>query len=260
MKLPKKNKTLIVERHNKAVYDCGDVVVKVFNGAKPAADILNEALNIARADQAGINVPELVEVGKVGVNWAIATKKVEGKTLREILQEDPSREDEVLDRLIGLELEVHSHTNPLLNRQKDKLARMINSLGDTITEAQRYELLHLLDGMPNHTKVCHGDFVPSNIIVPEGDLDGNEAPVIVDWAHATQGNGAADCAVTYLHLILNGENEFAEKYLHRYCERQGCTVDYVQSWCSIVAAAELARGRVFEQDFLMTWVDVVDWV
>ena len=239
MKLPKKNKTLIVERHNKAVYDCDELVVKVFNGAKPAADILNEALNIARADQAGINVPELVEVGKVGVNWAIATKKVEGKTLRQILAEDPSREDEVLDRLIG---------------------RMINSLGDTISEAQRYELLHLLDGMPNHTKVCHGDFVPSNIIIPEGDLDGNEPPVIVDWAHATQGNGAADCAITYLHLILNGEKDFAEKYLRRYCERQGCTVDYVQSWCSIVAAAELARGRVFEQDFLMTWVDVVDWV
>ena len=138
MKLPKKNKTLIVERHNKAVYDCDELVVKVFNGAKPAADILNEALNIARADQAGINVPELVEVGKVGVNWAIATKKVEGKTLRQILAEDPSREDEVLDRLIGLELEVHSHTNPLLNRQKDKLTRMINSLGDTISEAQRY--------------------------------------------------------------------------------------------------------------------------
>lgn len=263
MKLPKKNKQVIVERHNKVVYDCGDVVVKVFNGAKPAADILNEALNLTRAGQAGINVPELIEVGKVGVNWAIATKKVEGKTLRQILTEDPSREDAVLDQLIGLELEVHSHTNPLLNRQKDKFTRMINSLGDTISEAQRYELLHLLDGMPNHAKVCHGDFVPSNIIIPEDDLENDpegQTPVIVDWAHATQGNGAADCAITYLHLILNGEQEFAEKYLHRYCERQGCSVDYVQSWCSIVAAAELARGRVFEQDFLMTWVDVVDWV
>jgi aminoglycoside phosphotransferase (APT) family kinase protein len=110
--------------------------------------------------------------------------------------------------------------------------------------------------MPNHSKLCHGDFVPSNIIVPEGD----EPEVIVDWAHATQGNGAADCAITYLHLILNGEKDFAEKYLARYCERQGCTMAYVQSWMSIVAAAELARGRVHERDFLLTWVDVVDWV
>lgn len=255
MKLPK-DKEVIVERHNKIVYDCGDTVVKVFNGEKPAADILNEALNLTRADQAGLNVPELVEVSKVGVNWAVVTKKVEGKTLRQLLVEDRSQEDAILDQLIGLELEVHGHTNPLLNRQKDKFARMINSLGDTISEAQRYELLHSLDGMPNHTKICHGDFVPSNIIVPEGD----EAPVIVDWAHATQGNGAADCAVTYLHLIMNGEKEFAEKYIRRYCERQGCTLAYVQSWLAIVAGAELARGRMAEKDFLLSWVDVVDWV
>ena len=261
MKLPK-DKTVIVERHNKVVYDCGDTVVKLFNGAKPAADIMNEALNLARAQQAGLNVPELMKVGKVGVNWAIVTKKVEGKTLRQIMQDNPEIEDEVLDLLIGLELEVHSHTNALLNRQKDKLARMINSLGDTISEAQRYELLHTLDGMPNHSKICHGDFVPSNIICPPGDdlPDGGEPLVIVDWAHATQGNGGADCAITYLHLIMNGEKEFAEKYLKRYCERQGCTMQYVQSWMSIVAAAELSRGRVSERDFLMSWVDVVDWV
>ena len=256
MKLPQE-KTVIVERHNKIVYDCGDTVVKLFNGAKPAADILNEALNLSRAEQAGINVPELVEVGKVGVSWAISTRKVEGKTLRQLLKESPEREDELLDRLITLELDVHDHSNRLLNRQKDKLARMISSLGDTLSEAQRYELLHALGGMPNHHKICHGDFVPSNIIVPE---DGDSPLVILDWAHATQGNGAADCAITYLHLIMNGEKEFAEKYLRRYVERQGCTMQYVQSWMSIVAAAELARGRVSERDFLMSWVDVVDWV
>lgn len=255
MKLPK-DKTVIVERHNKIVYDCGDTVVKVFNGTKPAADILNEALNLARVEQAGVSVPELIEVGKVGVSWSIATKKIEGQTLRQMLQQDPEQEDAILERLIALELDVHAHSNRLLNRQKDKLTRMINDLGDTIGEAQRYELLQTLDGMPNHTKLCHGDFVPSNVIIP----DDGSAPLIVDWAHATQGNGAADCAITYLHLVLNGEKDFAEKYLRRYCELQGCTMAYVQSWMSIVAAAELSRGRVHERDFLMSWIDVVDWV
>ena len=255
MKLTK-DKTVIVERHNKIVYDCGDTVVKVFNRVKPSADILNEALNLARVEQSGVNVPELIEVGKVGVSWAIATKKVEGLTLRQMLKQNPEQEDEILEKLISLELDVHAHKNRQLNRQKDKLVRMINGLGDTISESQRYELLQTLDGMPNHTKVCHGDFVPSNIIIPE---DGS-APVIVDWAHATQGNGAADCAITHLHLVLNGEKDFAEKYLRRYCERQGCTMAYVQSWMSIVAAAELERGRVHERDFLMGWIDVVDWV
>ncbi len=254
MKLPK-DKKAIVTRHNKVVYDCGDTVAKVFNATKPSSDIVNEALNLTRAEQAGIDVPELVEVGKDGNNWVILTKKVEGKTLRQLMGEDPEKIDEYLEQLIALELSVHAHRAPLMNRQKDKYTRMIADAADIITEAQRYELLMRLDGMPNHTKLCHGDFVPSNVIVCE---DGSLC--ICDWAHATQGNGGADCAITYLHLMLGGEAEIAERYLHLYCERQGCTVNYVQGWMSIVAAAELARGRVAEHDYLLSMVDVVDYV
>lgn len=251
MKLPK-DKKVIVERHNKVVYDCGDTVVKVFNGNKPAADILNEALNLARADQAGIDVPDLVEVGKTGKNWAISTKKVKGKTLRQLINED--YDVERMADFVELELRIHAHKNPLMNRQKDKYRRMIESIPDIINEATRYELLVRLDGMPNHSKVCHGDFVPSNIIVRD---DGSMC--VCDWAHATQGNGGADCATTYLHLMLGGEKEIAEKYLRTYCERQGCDMAYIQNWMSIVAAAELARGRVVEQDYLLSMIDVVDY-
>ena len=226
-----KEKKVIVERHNKVVYDNGDTVVKVFNGSKPAADILNEGLNLARAEQAGINVPTLTEISKVGNSWAIATLKVEGPTLRQLLKDHPEKTDELLD----------------------KFARMINSIPDVLAEDARYELLMKLDGMKNHAKVCHGDFVPSNVIIPE-----KGEPVIVDWAHATQGNGAADCATTYLRLLLNDEKELAEKYIAKYCEKQGCTREYVNEWMGIVAAAELARGRVHETEFLLRWVNVYD--
>ena len=130
---------------------------------------------------------------------------------------------------------------------------MINSIPDILDEATRYELLLKLDGMKPHTKVCHGDFVPSNVILTE---DG--APVILDWAHATQGNGAADCATTYLHLLLHGDEELAEKYINLYCTKQGCTRQYVNDWLGIIAAAELARGRVKETEFLLKWVNVFD--
>jgi tRNA A-37 threonylcarbamoyl transferase component Bud32 len=254
MKLPK-DKTAIVMRHNKVVYDCGDTVAKVFNATKHSSDIVNEALNLTRAEQAGVDVPELVEVGKDGNNWVILTKKVEGKTLRQLMGEDPEKVDEYMAQLIDLELSVHAHRAPLMNRQKDKYARMIADASEILDEAMRYELLMRLDGMPNHTKLCHGDFVPSNVIVRE---DGSMC--VCDWAHATQGNGGADCAITYLHLMLGGESELAERYLHLYCERQGCTINYVQGWMSIVAAAELARGRVAEHDYLLSMVDVVDYV
>ena len=112
MKLPK-DKTAIVTRHNKVVYDCGDTVAKVFNATKPSSDIVNEALNLTRAEQAGIDVPELIEVGKTGNNWAILTEKVEGKTLRELMNEAPEKSEEYLKQLIELELSVHAHRAPL---------------------------------------------------------------------------------------------------------------------------------------------------
>lgn len=253
MELPK-DKKVIKTRHNKVVYDCGDTVVKVFNATKPHADVFNEALNLARADQAGIDVPELVEVSKVDGSWALVTKKVAGKTMRELADEDPSKLDGIMKDFVRLQLDVHQHRNDLLNRQKDKYTRMINSVSEVLDESTRYDLLMRLDGMPNHQKICHGDFVPSNVIVCE---DGSAC--ICDWAHASQGDGSADCAVSYLHFKLNGQDDFAETYLKTYCELQGTTVEYVSQWFPIVAAAELARGRVVEKDFLLSWISVGDY-
>ena len=47
MNLPE-SKTVIVEHSNKKVYDLGDKIAKVFNSNKPASDVFNEALNLAR--------------------------------------------------------------------------------------------------------------------------------------------------------------------------------------------------------------------
>ena len=116
----KADKKVIVERNNKVVYDNGDTVVKVFSGSKPSADIMNEALNLTRAEQAGINVPSLVEISKVGNCWAVSTRKVEGKTIRQLIEEHPEKEDEYLNKFVDIELAIHAHKAPLLTRQKDK--------------------------------------------------------------------------------------------------------------------------------------------
>jgi tRNA A-37 threonylcarbamoyl transferase component Bud32 len=253
MELPK-DKKVIRTRNNKVVYDCGDTVDKVFNATKPAADIFNEALNLSRAEQAGIDVPEIVEVGKAAGSWVISTKKVEGKTMREIGDEDASKRPEITEQFVELQLDIHKHRNPLLNRQKDKYTRMINAAGEVLDETTRYELLMRLDGMPNKHEICHGDFVPSNVIVRE---DGSCC--VCDWAHATQGDGAADCAASYLHFKMRGADEFAENYLNTYCEKSGVTKEHVQNWLPIIAASELSRGRVVEQDFLLSWVNVADY-
>ena len=67
---------------------------------------------------------------------------------------------------VDLQLQIHAKTAPMLTKLKDKLAKQINQLKE-LDATQRYELLVRLESMPKHTKVCHGDFNPSNVIVGE---------------------------------------------------------------------------------------------
>ena len=187
MKLEK----VIAVRSNKTIYRDGDKCIKVFDSNYSKADILNEALNQARIEETGLNIPKISQVTTVDGKWAIVSDFIEGKTLAELMEENADKKDEYLELLVDLQLEVHSKVSPLLNKLKDKMNRKISA--SSLDATTRYELHTRLEGMPKHNKVCHGDFNPSNIIITN---DGT--PYIIDWAHATQGNASADAERTYL--------------------------------------------------------------
>ena len=151
-----------------------------------------------------------------------------------------------------LQLLIHSQACPLLNKLKEKTIRSLKSV-EQLDEGTRYELLTRLDGMPKHTKLCHGDFNPSNIIV--GD-DGKL--YVIDWVHASQGNASADVARTYLLLSLKDKKK-AELYMDLFCEKTGTEKRYVQGWLPIVAAAQLAYKRPEEKDLLESWINVFEY-
>jgi thiamine kinase-like enzyme len=146
---------------------------------------------------------------------------------------------------------MHSKTAPLLNKLKDKLARKIKSAKE-LDNTTEYELLTRLDSMPKHTKVCHGDFLPSNIIINDSGA------YILDWSHATQGNASADAATTYLKMSLYYP-ELADSYLKLFCQKSNTALQYVQQWFPIVAAQQLTTANETEKEFLNKWLDVIDY-
>lgn len=244
--------TIIAERSNKTIYRDGNKCIKVFSTDYSKADVLNEALNQARIEETGLKIPKILEVSMVDGKWAIVLEYIEGKTLAELMKENPDKTDEYLELLVDLQLEVHSKTSPLLNKLKDKMNRKISI--SKLDATTRYELHTRLEGMPKHNKVCHGDFNPSNIIITN---DGT--PYIIDWAHATQGNASADVARTYLLFNLSKDNDIAEKYLNLFCKKSDTAKQYVQKWMPIVAASQSVKGNVHEREFLLSWVNVVDY-
>ncbi len=195
-----------------ATYRDGDKCVKVFNAEYSKADVLNEALNQARIEETGLNIPKILEVSMIDGKWAIISEYVKGKNLAQLMEEDVQKKDEYIDLLVDIQLEVHAKTSPLFNKLKDKMNRKISQ--SSFDATTRYELHTRLEGMPKHNKVCHGDFNPSNIIITEDGI-----PYILDWSHATQGNASADAARTYLIFWLNGDIEGAEAYLNKFCKK-----------------------------------------
>ena len=243
---------VIAVRTAKTVYRDGDLCVKVFNEDFSKADVLNEALNQARIEETGLNIPKIHEVTKIDGKWAIVSDFIEGKTLQQMMDDDPDKKDEYMNQFVDLQLTVLSKTCPLLNKLKDKMNQKISMA--ELDATTRYDLHTRLNGMPKHNKVCHGDFNPSNIIIAK---DGT--PYIIDWSHATQGNGAADAARTYLLFWLKGDTETAKQYLDLFCKKSDTAKQYVQKWMPIVAASQSVKGNEKEREFLLTWANVVDY-
>ncbi len=252
MELELKKENIIAERKNKVIYRCGDYTVKVFDESFSKSDILNEALNQARVEETGLSIPQLKEVTKIDGKWAIILDYVEGKTLAQIMAEDRANLPKYIDKFVDIQLDVQSRRAPLLNKLKDKMQRKISET--SLDATTRYELHTRLEGMPTHVKVCHGDFNPSNIIIsPEGTY------YILDWSHATQGNASADAARTYLLFSLANDTEAAELYMNAFCKKSDTAKQYVQGWLPIVAASQSVKGNKEEREFLLKWVDVVDY-
>lgn len=248
------NKQIIVTRSNKEIYREGDFLIKKFNQNFSKADILNEALNQARVEETGLNIPKLLEVKKIDGDWAIVLEFIEGETLEELMQKNPDKEDEYLNLFVDLQMETHSKRAPLLNKHRDKMNRKISEAKNHLDATTRYDLHTRLDSLPKHNKVCHGDFNPSNIIISK---DGT--PYIIDWSHATQGNASADVARTYLLFSLKGNQELAEKYLDLFCKKSDTAKQYVQKWIPIVAASQMVKNNKEEIEFLKRWASVVDY-
>ncbi|MBQ5347716.1 MAG: phosphotransferase [Ruminococcus sp.] len=243
---------VIYETTGKKIYRDGDLAIKVFDENFSKADVLNEALNHARVEETGINMPKIHEVTKVEGKWAIVTDFIEGKTLAQLMEENPDKTDEFIEKFVDIQIDVLSKRSPLLTDLRDKMQRKVSSTD--LDATTRYELHTRINSMKKHNKVCHGDFVPSNIIItPVGDA------YVIDWAHVTQGNGAADAARTYLMLTLNDKKDLAEKYLAAYCRKTDTAKQLVQMWMPIVAASQSVKKIPEERELLMRWANIAEY-
>lgn len=247
-----KYENVIAKRSDKTVYRDGDLKIKVYDETTSKVNVLVSALNQAKIEETGLNVPKLREVTTYEGKWVVVTDYIEGTPLDVLMKEHPEKLDEYLKMFVDLQANVHTKRAPGLLKIKEKMSMKISQTD--FDDGLKYELHARLEGMPNHVKLCHGDFNPSNVIVKDnGEL------YIIDWSHATQGNASADVARTYLIFMLAGEEKIAEKYLSLFCEKTGISRSYYLRWLPIVAASQTVKKNESERELLNSWVNVVDF-
>jgi aminoglycoside phosphotransferase (APT) family kinase protein len=243
---------LLADRGSRKIYRDGDKVIKLRDEGFPAPDVLSEAHNLAVVGETALKVPRLVEVTKIGGKWAVIWEYVEGTSLDKLMEKNKDKEDQYIERFVDIQLDMHRHSATRLPLLIEKMERKIKS--SELDSTARYEILGRLASMPKHTKLCHGDFNPGNVVITDKD----EA-YIIDWCHATQGNASADAAHTYLLFRLAGNEALADKYLALFCKKSGTSKQYVEKWLSIVAASQLPRAKPGEREFLLHWANVVEY-
>ncbi|MBO7709715.1 MAG: aminoglycoside phosphotransferase family protein [Lachnospiraceae bacterium] len=246
------NREIIEEKSYKTVYREGNVIVKEFTPSHPKANVFNEAYIHTCVEEAGVQVPAIISVAPANGGWALTMEYVEGKTLEQLMQDEPEKTKEYIERLVDIQIEVCQHRVPRLRNTRYKLEEVINGMTE-IDASTRYELLQRIHGMKRHTRLCHGDFVPSNVLIRE---DGSYC--ILDWAHATSGNAGADAAITYMRFSLE-DPEKADLYLKTFCRKADMAIQYVQTWMPIVAAAQLAKHKESERELLEKWISVAEY-
>ena len=132
-----KLKNLVSKGVNASVYKEDGKAIKVFNKDFPKSEVLNEALNTARVEETGLNIPKISEVSIIDGQWAISMDYIEGDTLAKLMNDNPDKMDEYLNIMVDIQLDMMTKRCPLLNKLKDKMTRQIQSLD--IDDGKKYD-------------------------------------------------------------------------------------------------------------------------
>ncbi|MDQ7793609.1 MAG: aminoglycoside phosphotransferase family protein [bacterium] len=241
-------------------------VLKLFPESTSPLGVEDEARWTRLVYEAGLPVPGVAGVVAVGGRPGIVYTRVRGQTMGELLLASPSRVSGYARRAAELHARMHSVAAPGLPSQRSVVERKISRAA--LPRRHREAALAVLDAMPEGQSLCHGDFHPGNIMLP--DQGGLPDAVIIDWPDASRGNPVADVARTVLlgrHMHLHAPSclvacgfsvlarLFLRTYLRRYAELQSLPLSQLRAWRLPLAAARLAEGVRSEEKHLAALVE-----
>jgi Ser/Thr protein kinase RdoA (MazF antagonist) len=206
---------------------------------------------LTRLAAAGLPVARAHEVVTVDGRRGVVLDRVQGTSLTSQLVEcrgNAAALTELAARFSQLQATINATTveglPDLVTRMRSEIA--MSDLGDTHISGL-IELLSTLDD--GQRRVCHFDFHPENVLIPENALVGPAGSpvgwVAIDWLTVANGPPLADVARTLVLCAQPGRTSSLDfvKSVHRHALRErGFDAGACDSWVRVVAGARLAEG------------------
>lgn len=237
-------------------------VLKLFRDWCPP-DWVDYEARIARAvHEAGIPSPAAGEIIQANGRRGLVYERLEGISMLQDLNARPWRLFKHARSLAELQIKIHQTSIAGLPSYKDRLRYDIDQTS-RMSDAPRKKVLALLETLPDHPNLCHGDYHPGNVFLTRN------GPVVIDWMTACSGSRWAD--VTRSSMILSigvkaagqqvrplirmAVSFYHRIYLNRYRALAPDTAGELERWMPVIAAARLNEDIIPEREALIRIVE-----
>jgi len=211
------------------IYARDGIVAKVYREGQPKRQVFQEAFSLAVVTELGIPAPQVYGVETFSGRTTLLMDQVSGKTVLDIMEENPEKTDECMDTIVKLQIEMHAVETTDFRPLKQVITGMILATSG-LTEEEKVRLMALLKPLPEGLSICHGDFHGGNVL-----YDG-ESFRIIDWPEVTCGNPAADACRSYIDYLMC-KGDYADLYLDKYCSASGKSREEILVWMPVMAGS-----------------------
>jgi aminoglycoside phosphotransferase (APT) family kinase protein len=211
---------------------------------------------------AGLPVPWVGELLRVNGRQGLVLERLEGPSMLSVMGAQPWRIPALARTLADLQNAVHGVSAPEGVQTQRQWVRPGIETRDFLPDDLKARVLAILDGLPDGTALCHGDFHPGNVLMTA------RGPVIIDWMTCSQGDPLGDVArssvlmsagsvppETPLPWLVNLLRRQAHAtYLRRYQQVRPLDQARWSAWRAVMAANFLDVSQSEERPRLIAMV------
>jgi thiamine kinase-like enzyme len=259
-------KELLGSGRTAEVFEIDDTkVLKLFNEYMPKSLIEYEFEFSYKAKELFRFAPKAYEIITYQNQIGIIYERVFGEELSYILQNDITKAKKFGREMGKLHSEMHKISSNNLPSQKNRYKNDILESKD-ILEDKANVLLSQLDSFEKNNILCHGDFHLGNIMFKDNNY------YVIDWMNCCKGHPEADVCRTLImfetpfieicikpeikHLVKDIFSKLKKEYLNSYFQNSESTLDKVEKWRPIVAAARIKEKIPGELNWLLSMINI----